>query len=88
MIIEAIIYLIILATVIPVGLFLSKLCDDELIKDQIYFRLISYLLIIAAVTLLIFKTSFSVILALIYVVLLLEVLIYKSKNLIKKTRKK
>ena len=83
MIIEAVIYLLILLTVIPFGLVLAKLCEDELIKDRRYFMILSKFLLITSVAGLIFYRGTSIILAPIYMVLVLLVMIKKSDYLIK-----
>lgn len=88
MLIEVIIYIILLATALPVGVYLSNLCDDELVKDRRYFRFMSYALLIMALIFLIFYNNSSIIFTLIYMVLLFEVMIYKSRKIDTKKNKR
>jgi len=88
MLIEVIIYIILLATALPVGAYLAKLCDDELVKDRRYFRLMSYTFLILALIFLIFYDNSSIILSLIYMVLLFEVMIYQSRKIKDKKNKR
>ena len=68
------------------GLALAKLCDDELVKDKFYFRLMTYVLLALAIICLIFFKITSIILALIYMILVIEILIYKGR-IINKNKK-
>lgn len=88
MIIEGIIYIVILATAIPVGLFLSSLCEDELVKDRRYFRLMSYFLLIMALLFSVFYGKTSIVLTLVYMVFLFEVMIYRSGKIKNKKSKR
>jgi hypothetical protein len=81
MIIEVILYMVILATAWPCGIYLAHLCDDELVKDKIYFRLISYFLLVISIVFLIFYDKTGIVLSLVYMVFLLEVMIYKSNKI-------
>jgi hypothetical protein len=79
MVIEIVLYLLLLATSLPVGLFLAWLCDDELIKDRKYFSLFSYFLLLITILLFFFYFKISLILALVYLIFILGILIRRGK---------
>jgi hypothetical protein len=82
-ILKWVLYLAILLTSIPVGILLSKLCNDELKQGKEYFRLfISFSLILLILTL-IFYRNLTIILTIIYMIILVVILFLAPKFKIK-----
>lgn len=80
MIIEVILYCLIILTAYPVGLGLSKLCDDELKSDKKYFfRICVFLLFVAFLSVVLYY-NFVFILSCFYMILVISILIYRSKK--------
>lgn len=80
MVIE-LIYLLILATSLPVGWFLAWLCDDELKNDRRYFFIFIWGLLLLSVFFLIFYFKEAFIFSLIYMVLIVVILLrYKYRS--------
>jgi len=79
MIYKTALYVLILLTALPLGIFITKLCKDELIKDKKYFILMFVLFFILLILSLIYFNFLSLILTLMYGILFLLVLISKSK---------
>ena len=90
MIIKIVLYLFLLATSLPVGLFLAWLCDDELIKDRKYFFMLSWFLIICAFSSYIFYFKASIIFSIVYILFVILILIRRGRAIENKlkTRKK
>lgn len=80
MIIGAILYCLIVLTAYPLGIGLSKLCDDELKGDKKYFFRMCLVLIFAALLSVIFYYNLTFILSCFYMVIVISVLIYKGKK--------
>jgi hypothetical protein len=85
---QIILYLVILVTSLPVGLFLAWLCDDELIKDRKYFLLLSYFLLVVSIFLFFFYFKISLLLAILYMILVLWVLVRRGRKLEKSIKLK
>jgi sugar phosphate permease len=82
--IEVLIYLVILATAVPVGYLLANLCSDELQKDRKYLLRISEILLILAFMALVLSLPASITLASIYLVFVFSILIIKGRTKSKK----
>jgi len=75
------IYLIlILATSIPVGLFLAYLCRDELVPGRKWFKILSIVSLFLALILLLFYRKPEIILTLIYICITSLISLYLSYN--------
>jgi len=70
----------VLLTSVPIGLFLSWLCSDELKNDRRYFYALSSLLLISAVFVQLFYKNGAVILSISYMVVVLFIMILKSEK--------
>lgn len=86
-IIWVIIYLAVLATSLPAGRLLAWLCEDELLKDRKYFIMLAYFLIIAALGFIILYFDVSIVFSIVYMLLILLVMLHKSKKYFKQKKK-
>jgi hypothetical protein len=84
--VQIILYLVVLATALPVGLFLAWLCEDELVNDRKYFLLFSYFLLIVSIILFFFYFKLGIILAILYTIIILWILIRRGRRMEKNIR--
>jgi uncharacterized protein YybS (DUF2232 family) len=80
-VISVVLYVILVASILPVGLLLAWLCQDELIKDKKYFFAMIYVSLAAMIIVYIFYFNASVIFALAYFIFILLILIRKGRKL-------
>jgi len=79
MVFEILLFIAILATSFPLGLFLAWLCDDELVKDRKFFLLFAYFLLIMEGFLFIFSFNPSLIFSIAYLIIILVIMVRKGR---------
>lgn len=80
-ILSAILYLLAMATAIPVGLFLAWLCDDEIVDGQKWFRIILYFLVLVGIVFLFVYQNIPMLLSLVYMIIVTCVSIFKGRDM-------
>jgi hypothetical protein len=80
LLIQILLYILVFATFFPLGIFMSKLCADELVKDRKYFFLMACLSLILALILFFIYFKPAIIFSLLYLSLVLAVMIRKSRD--------
>lgn len=78
MIIEVILYLAILATAYPAGIFLTRLCDDECAKDRRYLLVTIHFLIISTIILVVVNFRITNLMVMIYMILVFSIMAVKG----------
>jgi hypothetical protein len=78
MLLDTILYLVILVTAYPAGLFLAWLSDNEVVKDAKYIIATIHFLVIASIFLVVINFRISNLMGLIYLVLVLAVMVIKG----------
>jgi len=76
-----VLYAAILLTSIPVGMFLAKLCGDELKQGRKYFRIFLYVSGLLVVLALIFYRNIILILSFVYAFIIIGILFLKSRKI-------
>ena len=76
-----VLYLAILLTSIPVGMFLAKLCGDELKQGRKYFRIFLYVSGLLVVLTLIFYRNIALLLSLAYALVIIVMMLLKSRKI-------
>jgi len=79
LIFQVILFVIIILTALPVGWLLAWLCKDEIVFRK-WFYVLFYFFIAVAIILLIFTRPVYEILTIFYIILLILLAIYKSKD--------
>lgn len=72
--IEAIVYIFVLATALPIGWLLAWLCKDELAKDRKYFLWLAYFIIFISLVLMLFYFNIPILLSIAYMLIILAIL--------------
>jgi len=78
MVMEVLIYALILASSIPVGLILAWLCDDEVVYGKKWFKIILYVLCIGLIGVLLFYFNWSIVLSLVYMIIVTLISLIKT----------
>jgi len=80
MIITILLNIFILLTAVPAGYFLAWLCKDELVDGRKWFKIILYCLFVILIGVLIFYRSLNVILAVVYMIIVTFIALWKGKD--------
>ncbi len=76
-----ILYLLVMATAMPIGLFLAWLCDDEVVEGRKWFRIILYSLILVGIVFLLVYQNIPMLLSLGYMIIVTCVSIFKERSM-------